>query len=473
MPDVVVVGLGPAGIVAARVLANAGHSVLAFQPEAAPPGRAALSSPPPTLRSGPDEEAVPQPAPPPGLDGIGGSKRLAAAQAYRLDDWSFRMRSETERRYGTAAAADLVDWPIDAEDLAPWYARLEEAMQVGPRAGTPWTDRMHVAAADLGWQPFPAPAAGSPDASPLLAGVGIDIVRATVTAVLLRPTGEVAGVEYIDGDGETRTLACGAVVVAASVLPTIRLLLLSGLTADGQVGRWFLSHSTFVVHGEFAGTDLRRRDAGPAAAVAVAEFEGDGFDHAGLGFLGGSLLQAAMTGPWSASRIDAAAEGLSRRTTQGLDAAAWVRAHHRSIGSVWAQPDQLPRAHNTVDLDPDHRDASGRPVARVTFSLADDDRRRWEFLSARAAEWLEAAGARSTWRPPLRAQPLGTHLYGGARMGEDRTTSVVDSHGRFHGVPGLVIVGSSTFPSTGGRGPVETIEALSWRAASQLAADLR
>jgi gluconate 2-dehydrogenase alpha chain len=34
-------------------------------------------------------------------------------------------------------------------------------------------------------------------------------------------------------------------------------------------------------------------------------------------------------------------------------------------------------------------------------------------------------------------------------------------------------VGSSTFPSTGGRGPVETIEALAWRAAWRLADDLR
>jgi gluconate 2-dehydrogenase alpha chain len=294
-----------------------------------------------------------------------------------------------------------------------------------------------------------------------------------VTAILRGSTGAVTGVEYADADGHARTLACGAVVVAASVVPSIRLLLLSGLTADGRVGRWFLSHNTFVVHGDFAGVDLRRRDAGPASAVAIAEFEGDRFDHAGLGFLGGSLLQAAMTGPWSAQRIDAAAEGLSRRTTRGADAATWVRANHRSIGTVWAQPDQLPRAENTVDLDPVHRDPSGRPVARITFSLGDDDRRRWEFLAARAAEWLDAAGARTTWRPALRAQPLGTHVYGGVRMGGDSATSVVDSYGRFHGVPGLVVVGSSTFPSTGGRGPVETIEALAWRAASQLAADLR
>lgn len=473
MPDVVVVGLGPAGIIAARELARAGHSVLALQPSAPPHGRAPLASPPPTLRARPDEQAELQPAPPAGLDDVGGSKRLAAAQAYRLEEWSFRMRSETARRYGASVVADLVDWPIGASDLAPWYARVEATTGVAPRAPTPWTERMHSAAANLGWQPFPAPAAASPDASPLLAGTGVEIARGTATVVRQGPTGAVTGIEYVDGDGAARTVTCGAVVVAASVLPTIRLLLLSGLTAGEQVGRWFLSHNTFVVHGDFAGVDLRRRDAGPASAVAVAEFEGDRFDHTGLGFLGGSLLQAAMTGPWSESRLDAATAGLSRRTTGEADAAAWVRAHHRSIGTVWAQPDQLPQAGNMVDLDPEHRDPSGRPVARITFSLADDDRRRWQFLATRAAEWLNAAGARTTWRAPLQPQPLGTHLYGGVRMGADPATSVVDSYGRFHGVPGLVVVGSSTFPSAGGRGPVETIEAHAWRAAARLADDLR
>jgi gluconate 2-dehydrogenase alpha chain len=293
-----------------------------------------------------------------------------------------------------------------------------------------------------------------------------------VTALLRGSTGEITGVEYLDNVGATRTLACPAVVVAASVIPTVRLLLLSDLTAQGRVGRWFMSHNSFVVHGDFPGIDLARRRAGPASAVAVADFEGDRFDHTGLGFVGGSLLQAAMTGPWNEDRVAATAEGLAASTTGGVDGADWLHAHHRSIGTVWAQPDQLPRAGNLIDLDPVHRDPAGIPVARVTFSLADDDRRRWEFLSARARDWLHAAGARTVWQPPLEPQPLGTHLYGGARMGDDPATSVVDSYGCFHGVPGLVVVGSSIFPSTGGRGPVETIEALAWRAANRLARDL-
>lgn len=111
-------------------------------------------------------------------------------------------------------------------------------------------------------------------------------------------------------------------------------------------------------------------------------------------------------------------------------------------------------------------------MARITFDLADDDRSRWSFLGARMTEWLRAAGATSTWAAPLEAQPLGTHLYGGVRMGTHPGSSVVDSFGRAHDTPGLVALGSSTFPSTGGRGPVQTVEALAWRSAERIVADL-
>lgn len=469
-----VVGLGPAGIIAAATLGRSGHRVTAIQADAGVSNRSVLASPPPTLRSDPSEEAILQTSPPAGRDAIGGAKLLAAPQAYRLDAATFRARTAAERRYGPLPAGHgLVDWPIDIEDVEPWYRRVEQVTEVGVRASTAWTARMTAAAQARNWQPFAAPAAARADASGLLEGSGTEIVPGVVTAVLQSSTGAARGLEYIDVGGATRMRSFDAVVVAASVVPTVRLLLLSGMRAGGRVGRWFSSHNTFVVHGDFAGIDLERRRAGPASAVAIADFEGDRFDHTGLGFFGGSLLQAAMTGPWSRSRRAAATVGLSARTTGRADAAAWVDAHHRSIGSVWAQPDHVPGRAHLIDLDPAHTDPAGRPVARLTFALADDDRRRWEFLSARAREWLTAAGARSTWQAPLEPQPLGTHLYGGTRMGDDPAASVVDAYGRFHGVPGLIVVGSSTFPSAGGRGPVETIEALAWRSAARLSADLR
>jgi choline dehydrogenase-like flavoprotein len=53
-------------------------------------------------------------------------------------------------------------------------------------------------------------------------------------------------------------------------------------------------------------------------------------------------------------------------------------------------------------------------------------------------------------------------------MGTDPQHSVVDSWGETHEVPGLFILGASTFPTSGGVNPTETVEALAARSTSHL-----
>ncbi len=472
---VVVVGLGPAGIVAARVLADAGIPVVAFQARGDRGGRAGVVSPAPTLRRDEREEAVLASSPQAGADRLGGSKHLAAPQSFRFSSATFRMASTLRARYGDdvfPADTDPTDWPVDADELADYYRRVEHLMRVDARAPHAWTRRMAAAARSLGHDPLPAPAAASTDTSTLLDSVEVTVISASVLAITTNPAGEADGVEYVAPDGERKMMRARAVIVAGSVLPTIRLLLLSDVDGGGQIGRHFLSHNSFVVSGWFPGADLGRDRAGPATAVAVTEFEDDRFEHAGLGFVGGSILQAATTGPRTPERSAALAASLPPQLVHAGSRRDWVMRNVAAVGAVWAQPDQLPRASNRVDLDPVHRDELGRPVARITFDLAADDHARAGFLAERMSEWLRAAGAERTWPTPLQAQPLGTHLYGGARMGDDPERSVVDGWGRVHRTPGLLVVGGATFPATSGRGPVQTIEALAWRTAERLAADL-
>jgi gluconate 2-dehydrogenase alpha chain len=451
--DVAVVGLGPAGIVLSRVLSDAGLRVTALQPTPPVAGRSPLASPIPTVRHNLAEVALRAAHPPAGADRIGGSKHLAAPQSYRLTPENLHPRSLNAAK----APEALLDWPLAYNELLPYYERVEQLMRVEPRPATAWTTRMHKAAETLGWHPFAAPAAADTDVTHLLTGRTVNILDGTAVKISTSSSGAADGVHYLTGDGELRRVAAGAVVIAAAPIATVRLLLLSGIEVNRLVGQYFMAHNSFTVNGWFPGSDLGRDRAGPASAVAVAQFEA-GPD---AGVLGGSVLQAAMTGP----RTTAWLEGLARPHS-------WVAGHAAGIGTVWAQPEQLPRAGNRVDLDPRHRDPSGRPVARITFDIDEDDRRRADFLAAPMAQWLRSAGADHTWATPFEAQPLTTHLYGGARMSADPAKGVVDGFGRAHTVPGLVIVGSSTFPSTGGRGPVQTIEALAWRSADRLAEDL-
>ena len=136
------------------------------------------------------------------------------------------------------------------------------------------------------------------------------------------------------------------------------------------------------------------------------------------------------------------------------------------------QPEQLPRPANRLGLDPSHLDPLDRPLLLATHDLDAEDRRRADFLLARMDEWLRAAGASRTWLSTPRPNALSTHAYGGTPMGDDPAASVVDRYGEAHDARGLFVLGGSSFPATGGRGPTLTIEALAWRTAARLVAEL-
>ena len=53
-------------------------------------------------------------------------------------------------------------------------------------------------------------------------------------------------------------------------------------------------------------------------------------------------------------------------------------------------------------------------------------------------------------------------------MGDDPEQSVVDRFGFSHEVPNLGILGTSTFPTSGGHNPTLTLQALASRTAARL-----
>ncbi len=60
------------------------------------------------------------------------------------------------------------------------------------------------------------------------------------------------------------------------------------------------------------------------------------------------------------------------------------------------------------------------------------------------------------------------HLVGGARMGADETTGVVDADLRSFAVPNLYITDGSTLPTQGAANPALTIMAVTARAADRM-----
>jgi gluconate 2-dehydrogenase alpha chain len=551
--DVLLIGLGGAGGIAADVLTRAGARVVALEAgpqlgardaqldEIANDVHARLSRPKalaevPTWRADPSSEAGPSPWPMLMVNGVGGSTVHYPGLSARLHPWNFESRTRTIERYGAAAIPDgstLADWPLSYDELERHYAAVELAIGVagaagniagtftgegsrfeGPRAGaypmpplrrSGWTGLTDAAARTLGWHPFPAPAAinsvpyngnpactycgfcsgnscyrdakGSTDANVIRrtheTGLLSVVTGARVTRLEVDGDGLVSGASYVQ-DGRERFAPASCVLLATFTYENVRLLLLSasgqfphGLSNNhGQVGRHYMAHVTPFVFGLFPGRRLNLFSGLWSQATCVDDWNADNFDHSGLGFLGGALLAA----PQELKPIAAASAPLPASVPRwGSPWKAWLKENAQSVGYLSAQVESLSYEQNLLDLDPVARDPFGVPVVRVTHSAREHEHRSAAFMLEKLRRWLEAAGASETWHDE-RLAVEARHCYGGTRMGDDPERSVVDRFGFSHEVPNLGILGTSTFPTTGGHNPTLTLQALAWRTAEQLIA---
>ena len=121
----------------------------------------------------------------------------------------------------------------------------------------------------------------------------------------------------------------------------------------------------------------------------------------------------------------------------------------------------LPHPDNRVTL-ADETDPYGQPLARMDYTLSDNDKANMKWSTNVITEILQAGGAQDV----LTIQRFA-HLIGGARMGSAPGNSVVDAD-RIWGVPNVVISDGSVCPTQGAANPALTIMALASRLAQRL-----
>jgi gluconate 2-dehydrogenase alpha chain len=286
----------------------------------------------------------------------------------------------------------------------------------------------------------------------------------------------VASVTYVDAAGQEFEQPADLVILCAYILQNVRLMLLSGIgepydpaTGKGLVGKNYSYQITSSVNVFYDDKILNPYVGAGALGTIINDFNGDNFDHTGLGFIGGGYVGLLQTG---ARPIE------THATPDGTPAwgTAWKRAIARDYlktTTISTHGAVMSHHGNWLDLDPTYRDVYGRPLLRMTFDFTDNEHRMSDYLTDRAAEIGKAMGAReikvNRRKGSYDIVPYQTtHNTGGTIMGTDPKSSVLNTWLQSWHAPNLFVMGAGAFPQNPGYNPTGTVAALAYRSAEAI-----
>jgi len=533
--DVLIVGAGPSGAVAAKELSGHGLSVVCLEQGHYPdaddfPGKdkafELLSQK--TWHPNPNVRDMPRDYPintdesdinPLMFAAVGGSTTLYAGHWTPFLPSDFKVRS-------LDGVAD--DWPFTYEDLLPYLEEVEYAVGVSGLPGNPAyppqrafptpplpIGKAGMKAAEgmdkLGWHWWPGTNAmpsvswnglnpcarrgtcmtGCPEGAKSTANItywphaiknGARLVTgARVREIEVDERGLATAAVYVDEHGRERRQKAKVVILCANGIGTPRLLLLSkskrfpdGLAnSSGLVGKRLMMHPFSAVMGVYE--DPLDSWIGPFGQL-IESFEFYETDEK-RGFLRGAKWGAMPGGgPLGATSF------VGSQIFKGEQPAVedlWGENLHSMVerrfghSLVWGLiGEDLPEESNQVILDPEITDTDGIPAPKLLYKVSQNSHDMLRFHVARLLEAVEAGGAIET-NVVHQVPDTGWHLIGTCTMGEDPKTSVCNQWGQTHDVPNLYLMDASTFPTSGGVNPTATIMTVALRQARHLAMERR
>jgi choline dehydrogenase-like flavoprotein len=419
------------------------------------------------------------------------------------------------------------NWPITYQDLAPWYDRLDRLVGLfGSREGLPNEPdgvfqppprprayellvmdacrRLNVTCIPARLSILTRPLNGRPACHycgqcnrgcsvhanfsstnvlllPALATQRLTIVpNAMAREVTVDARGRCTGVTWVDkSDGTDRRTRARVVVLAASACETARLLLNSrssrfpqGLAnSSGTVGKYLTDTTGTDVAGFIPRLVDRSRyneDGVGGGHVYMPWW----LDNRRLDFPRGYHIEV-----WGGMRQPGAGffSGIHRYPNGG----GWGRQLKDDYRRYWGSTigfsgrgEMIPNEGSYCELDPEVRDRWGIPVLRFHWRWTDHEYDQVRHMQQTFRALIEAMGGQVFSPMPTREQGYGIadggtiiHELGGARMGRDPRSSVVNADCRAHDVPNLFIADGAPFVSQADKNPTWTIMALAWRTA--------
>jgi gluconate 2-dehydrogenase alpha chain len=487
--------------------------------------------------------------------GTGGTSEHWGGISDRYLPEFFVLATHLREKFGASRLSPdwaIQDWGLSYEEFENDYWRAEQMLGISGKAGNlrgelqpggnifegprqheyptpPLTPTytmgfFHKAAVQLGYHPFPLPAANlsqgytNPDniSRPGCVFCGYCPSHGCMIGAKAQPTntlvpvltrrdnfslrnhcwvrkivhrdGKAEGVVYMDKNGEETLQPAEVVVLAAWTPNSVRLLLLSGIgelydpvTGNGTLGKNLTHQVTSGATGMLVFKERLNLFMGSGAVgYGISDLDGDLKQEVPEKILrGGTFLRGAATGEGPAGSFGRVPNGEVSRNW----GSAWKKAaieHWDRIGpGVEMRGEHFAYRQNFMDLDPTYMDKWGDPLLRMTLDWTDYEMRQMAFGARVGNQLMEAiaqvSGARLVRRERSNAfhhynaaQYITTHIQGGAIMGSSPERSVVNPWLQHWQMPNLFVVGSSSFPQNSSANPTLTIVAVAHRAADGL-----
>ena len=295
----------------------------------------------------------------------------------------------------------------------------------------------------------------------------LTLITDTIVSKLIHDpkSGKITGVETIGTkDKAKKTFTAKVFFLNASTINTVGILLRSASAAapnglansSGTLGRYLMDHaSTNSAVATIPGLEAHTYFGNRPNNAIVPRFRNIGEKSSdfvrGYCFQGGAVRRG-----W---RRGATGPGLGAELKQELHGPGdWIM----TLG-VFAE--HLPNADNRVTLHPTKTDAEGLAQLSVSFAHGANEMKLLQDAEAEAKAMLETAGGKiiaTSHKPDTGGSSI--HEMGGARMGRDPKTSVLNGLNQAHDVANLFITDGAAMSSTACQNPSLTYMALTARA---------
>ncbi|MEI2386354.1 GMC family oxidoreductase [Breoghania sp. JC706] len=292
----------------------------------------------------------------------------------------------------------------------------------------------------------------------------------------------VTGVTYFDEKANEEVFQpADLVLLCAYSLHNVHLLLLSGIgqpydpaTGEGVVGKNYAYQMTGGTRLYFKDKQFNPFIGTGSNGISIDDYSISQIDFAKEGFIGGSYITAGQTNgrpiqsmplppgtpKWGKAWKEAAGEWYGRSMAIG------------SHGSNMSYRDCY------LDLDPTYTDRHGRPLMRMTFNWKQNDIRMTQFMKARIEEIAQsmnpdmiASGYKKEGSQYDVRPYQSTHNVGGAIMGAERKTSVLNKYLQHWDCHNLFVMGASAYPQNIQYNPTGALGGLAYWSAAAIRKD--